>query len=35
VRDLVAGSDIEIVDAGRPELKGLPGEWELFRVVPA
>jgi class 3 adenylate cyclase len=33
VRDLVAGSGIEFVDAGRRELKGVPGAWLLYRVV--
>lgn len=27
---LVAGSGIEFVDRGSHELKGLPGEWQLF-----
>ena len=31
-RDLVAGSDIEFEDAGVHQLKGIPGEWRLFRV---
>jgi class 3 adenylate cyclase len=30
VRDLVMGSGIEFADRGRHELKGLPGEWQLF-----
>lgn len=33
VRDLVAGSGIELVDRGRHELKGVPEEWQLFAVV--
>jgi class 3 adenylate cyclase len=33
VRDLVAGSGIELEDRGSHTLKGVPGEWRLFRVV--
>jgi pimeloyl-ACP methyl ester carboxylesterase/class 3 adenylate cyclase len=33
VRDLVAGSGIEFEDAGSRELKGVPGSWQLSRVV--
>ena len=32
VRDLVAGSDIEFRERGPHELKGLPGERQLFAV---
>jgi class 3 adenylate cyclase len=32
VRDLVAGSDIDFDDRGAHELKGVPGEWQLFAV---
>jgi len=32
VRDLVAGSGIEFSDRGRAELKGVPGEWQLWSV---
>jgi class 3 adenylate cyclase len=32
VRDLVAGSGIEFRDRGRAELKGVPGEWQLWSV---
>ena len=35
VRDLVAGSGIRFEDRGSVELKGIPGEWRLFRVDPA
>jgi class 3 adenylate cyclase len=35
VRDLVAGSGIEFVDRGEHELKGVPGSWRLFSVVPS
>jgi class 3 adenylate cyclase/pimeloyl-ACP methyl ester carboxylesterase len=33
VADLIAGSDLELVDRGEHELKGLPGTWHLFRVA--
>ena len=33
VKDLVAGSGIEFEDRGARALKGVPGEWRLFRVV--
>jgi class 3 adenylate cyclase len=32
VRDLVAGSGLRFVDAGRHQLKGVPGDWQLFGV---
>jgi class 3 adenylate cyclase len=32
VKDLVAGSGIELDDRGEYELKGVPGEWQLFAV---
>jgi len=32
VKDLVAGSGIELDDRGEYELKGVPGHWQLFRV---
>ena len=35
VKDLVAGSGIEFEDRGRHELKGVPDEWQLLRVVRA
>jgi class 3 adenylate cyclase len=34
VRDLVAGSGIGVDDRGVHTLKGIPGEWRLFRVTP-
>jgi class 3 adenylate cyclase len=34
VRDLVAGSGLEFEDRGATALKGIPGEWRLFAVVP-
>jgi pimeloyl-ACP methyl ester carboxylesterase len=35
VKDLVAGSGIRFDDRGSQELKGIPGEWRLYRVDPA
>jgi pimeloyl-ACP methyl ester carboxylesterase len=35
VKDLVAGSGIEFEDWGARELKGVPGEWRIFRVSSA
>jgi class 3 adenylate cyclase len=35
VKDLVAGSGIEFVDRGAAELKGVPGEWQLYSVTGA
>ena len=32
VRDLVAGSGIQFEDVGKTDLKGIPGQWRLFRV---
>jgi hypothetical protein len=32
VKDLVAGSGIELADRGEHQLKGLPGDWRLFYV---
>ena len=32
VKDLVAGSGIEFEPHGQHELKGVPGEWSVFRV---
>ena len=32
VKDLVAGSGIELDDRGEHELKGIPGDWQLFSV---
>jgi class 3 adenylate cyclase len=34
VKDLVAGSGIAFEDRGEHELKGVPGTWRLFAVVP-
>jgi pimeloyl-ACP methyl ester carboxylesterase len=33
VKDLVAGSGIEFLDRGGAELKGVPGEWQLYSVA--
>jgi class 3 adenylate cyclase len=33
VRDLVAGSGLVFEDRGATALKGIPGEWRLFRVA--
>jgi class 3 adenylate cyclase len=35
VKDLVAGSGIELDDRGEHELKGIPGDWQLFSVRAA
>ena len=33
VKDLVVGSGIQFDDCGQRELKGVPGEWRLFRLA--
>jgi class 3 adenylate cyclase len=33
VRDLVVGSGIEFNPIGAQELKGVPGEWNLFELA--
>jgi class 3 adenylate cyclase len=33
VRDLVAGSGIELADRGTARLKGIPGDWTLYAVT--
>jgi class 3 adenylate cyclase len=35
VKDLVVGSGLHLEDRGVHVLRGVPGEWRLFRVVPA
>jgi class 3 adenylate cyclase len=35
VKDLVAGSGIEFEDRGAHELKGVPGEWQVYAVASA
>ena len=32
VKDLVAGSDLQVQDRGLTELEGVSGEWRLFAV---
>jgi hypothetical protein len=32
VKDLVAGSGIELDDRGEHELKGVPGTWRIYAV---
>lgn len=32
VRDLLVGSELRFISTGEHSLKGVPGEWELFRV---
>jgi class 3 adenylate cyclase len=32
VKDLLAGSGIDLVDRGAHELKGVPGEWRIYEV---
>jgi hypothetical protein len=34
VKDLVVGSGITLEDRGSHALKGVPGPWQLFAVVP-
>lgn len=33
VRDMVIGSGFEFGSQGKHELKGVPGEWDLYRVL--
>jgi class 3 adenylate cyclase/streptogramin lyase len=33
IRDVVSGADITFADAGAHTLKGVPGEWHLYRVA--
>jgi class 3 adenylate cyclase/pimeloyl-ACP methyl ester carboxylesterase len=33
VKDLVVGSGIEFSDCGQHQLKGIPGQWHLYRVL--
>jgi class 3 adenylate cyclase len=32
VKDLIAGSGLDLVDRGEHELKGVPGHWQVFAV---
>ena len=34
VRDLVVGSELQFTDLGSRRLKGVPGEWHLYRAEP-
>jgi len=34
VKDLVVGADLEFMDRGEHELKGVPGPWRLFSASP-
>jgi class 3 adenylate cyclase len=34
VKDLVAGAGLEFEERGEHELKGVPGSWRLFAVIP-
>jgi class 3 adenylate cyclase len=33
VRDLIAGSEIGLEERGAYQLKGVPGDWQLYAVV--
>jgi class 3 adenylate cyclase len=33
VKDLVAGSDLQFSDRGERQLKGVPGNWQLFALA--
>ena len=33
VKDLVVGSELEFEERGRHQLKGVPGEWEIYEAV--
>lgn len=35
VKDVVTGSGIQFGDRGRHELRGVPGQWQLFAVEPS
>jgi class 3 adenylate cyclase len=35
VKDLVAGSGLRFEDRGSHELKGIRGEWRLYRIDPS
>jgi class 3 adenylate cyclase len=35
VKDLVAGSGLDLRDRGLHELKGVPGEWRLYTAMDA
>ena len=33
VKDLIAGSGIELLERGVHELKGVPGEWHVYAAT--
>ena len=33
LKDLTAGSDLTLEDAGEHELKGVPDRWHLYRMM--
>jgi len=33
VKDLTAGSEIELIDAGEHDLKGIPDRWQLYELI--
>jgi class 3 adenylate cyclase len=35
VRDLVVGSQLKFIDAGTRNLKGVPGDWRVYRLTDA
>ncbi len=35
VKDLVAGSGLEFAERGATELRGVPGTWQVYELVPA
>jgi class 3 adenylate cyclase len=35
VKDLVAGTGLNLEDRGERELKGVPGSWRVYRASPA
>jgi class 3 adenylate cyclase len=35
VRDLATGTDLDFRPLGAVELRGVPGEWDLFEASPA
>jgi hypothetical protein len=34
VKDLIAGSGLEFADRGEHVLKGVPGTWRVFALLP-
>jgi class 3 adenylate cyclase len=35
VKDLVVGADLQFVERGKHELKGVPGKWRLYAAAAA